>query len=73
MRENKRPNPKRNFKLIWGAVMVILYLAFAYALIFTSLFQSSVIPKGIRVILGVIFAAYAVMRGYRIKKELENV
>ncbi len=70
MKEFKRGiDPKKNFKLIWGSTMAILYIAFAYLLVFTPFFESRLLPKGIRIMLGVVFAAYGVMRGYRIWKE----
>jgi uncharacterized membrane protein HdeD (DUF308 family) len=58
-------DPRRHFKQIWGTTMGILYIAFAYLLVFTPLFESKLLPKGIRIMLGVIFATYGVMRGYR--------
>lgn len=66
MKEFKRGiDPKKNFKLIWGTTMGILYIAFAYLLVFTSIFESKLLPKGIRIMLGIIFTLYGVMRGYR--------
>jgi len=52
-----------------GVTMGILYIAFAYLLVFTPIFESRLLPKGIRVMLGVIFTLYGVMRGYRSWKE----
>ncbi|HHU95912.1 MAG: hypothetical protein QM237_02915 [Bacteroidota bacterium] len=70
MKEFKRGiDPKKQFKLIWGVTMGILYIAFAYLLVFTPIFESRLLPKGIRVMLGVIFTLYGVMRGYRSWKE----
>ncbi len=66
MREfNRGIDPKKNFKLIWGATMGILYITFAYFLVFTPFFESKLLPKGLRIILGVVFTLYGVMRVYR--------
>ena len=69
--KDKRQNDhiKRNFKLVWTATMVFIYLSVAYLLIFTPIFQKSAIPSGIRIALGTIFALYGIMRGYRLWKE----
>ena len=58
----------RSFKLIWGIMMIVIYLSVAYLLIFTPLFRRN-IPEGIRIALGIIFAAYGILRGYRLWKE----
>ncbi len=45
--------------------MGILYITFAYFLVFTPFFESKLLPKGLRIILGVVFTLYGVMRVYR--------
>lgn len=69
MRERGRGgNYKKGFKLIWGIMMIVIYLSVAYLLVFTPLFRGN-IPVGIRIAFGVIFSAYGIMRGYRLWKE----
>ena len=58
----------RSFKLIWGIMMVVIYLSVAYLLVFTPLFRSN-ISMGIRIAFGIIFTAYGILRGYRLWKE----
>ncbi len=61
-------NYKRGFKLMWGIMMVIIYLSVSYLLVFTPLFRGN-IPVGIRIAFGVIFTVYGILRGYRLWKE----
>lgn len=61
-------NYKKGFKLIWGIMMVIIYVSVAYLLVFTPLFRGN-IPTGIRIAFGLIFATYGTLRGYRLWKE----
>lgn len=69
MRERRGTgNYKKGFKLIWGLMMIVIYLSVAYLLVFTPLFRGN-IPIGIRIAFGVIFAAYGILRGYRLWKE----
>lgn len=56
-----------NFKLIWGAMMVLIYVSVAYLLVATPLFKES-IPAGIRISFGIIFTVYGLLRGYRLWK-----
>lgn len=70
---NKRSNRERRdlkkyFKLVWGIMMVIIYISVAYLLVFTPLFRAT-IPLWIRISFGVIFSVYGVLRGYRLWKE----
>lgn len=67
-RDNRRTNYTKVFKLIWGIMMVIIYLSVSYLLVFTPLFQER-IPAGIRIAFGVIFTTYGILRGYRLWKE----
>ncbi len=61
-------NYRKGFKLIWGIMMIIVYLSVSYLLVFTPLFRGS-IPAGIRIGFGVIFTIYGILRGYRLWKE----
>ncbi|MEA4918516.1 hypothetical protein [Proteiniphilum sp.] len=67
-RINRQPDLKKGFKLIWGIMMVIIYVSVAYLLVFTPLFREN-IPSWIRISFGVIFSVYGVLRGYRLWKE----
>ena len=53
------------FRFIWGAVMVVIYLAISYILVFTPIFEES-ISKPIRIGMAVLFTAYGTFRGYRL-------
>lgn len=63
---NKEKNINK-FRFIWGAVMVIIYLAISYILVFTPLLEEG-ISKPIRIGMAVLFSAYGIFRGYRLTK-----
>lgn len=67
---NRRQNTnfKKGFKLIWGMMMIIIYLSVSYLLVFTPMFKES-IPSAIRIAFGVIFTVYGILRGYRLWKD----
>lgn len=54
-------------RLTMGIIMVAIYLAMAYALLFTSLFSHTV-PLWVRYVMGVVFFLYGIYRGYRVYK-----
>lgn len=53
-----------NFRLIWGILMVIIYLAMFYMLVFTNLFVN--LSQTLRIIFGVIFLLYGLFRGWQV-------
>ena len=54
-------------RLTMGILMVAIYLAMAYALLFTPLFTHTV-PSWVRYVMGVVFFLYGIYRGYRVYK-----
>jgi len=56
---------KLNFKLIWGLLMIFIYLGMFFLLVFTNMFNMSLI---VRVLFGFVFFLYAGFRGYVIWK-----
>lgn len=58
---------KSIFRLVWGVLMVVVYLGMAYLLVFTSLFKETM-PSTLRLIFGALFTLYGVYRGYRVWK-----
>lgn len=54
------------FRLIWGIIMVFIYLCMAYMVAFVNFFDLSQV---IRFIIGFLFLAYGVFRGIRLWKE----
>jgi len=69
-------NNTSTFKLIWGIVMVFVYLGISYLVVFTPVlirYNEYNDPGNdqnfvIRIILGIILLVYGVFRGYRIWK-----
>lgn len=55
------------FRLTMGIIMVAIYLAMAYALLFTTLFAYTV-PLWVRYVMGAVFFLYGIYRGYRVYK-----
>lgn len=53
-----------NFNFIWGAVMVVVYCTMAFTLFFTNIFSQ--VNTTIRIILGILFLVYGVMRAVNI-------
>ena len=50
--------------VVFGMVMIAIYLGMAYLLLFTSLFSN--LYDIVRYIMGGVFAVYGVFRGYRL-------
>lgn len=51
--------------VVFGMIMIAIYLGMAYLLLFTSLF-SNLYDIIVRYIMGGVFAVYGVFRGYRL-------
>jgi len=56
-------------KMIYSVFMVIFYIFIAVLLVFTTVFNNFIQIDAIRIILGVLFAAYAFFRAYRVWRE----
>ena len=63
---NTHSHSGSNWKLIFGIVMVFIYLAMAGLLMFSDFFH---IPNPYRIIIGALFGIYGLFRGYRIWKQ----
>ena len=50
--------------IVFGMIMIAIYLGMAYLLLFTSLFSN--LYDIVRYIMGGVFAVYGVFRGYRL-------
>lgn len=59
-----------SFKILWGVIMVIIFLAMFIMLIFTDLFKGQLLV--VRYFLGIIFLLYAAFRGWQIIHLLKN-
>jgi hypothetical protein len=80
----KLKNARMNFRFIWGAFMVIVYLGVACLLVFTPTLSNAVANVSyylgysgqsennylvVRVLAGILLLAYGVFRGYRVWKD----
>lgn len=71
-----KDNPKDNFKLLWGAVMSVIYVGIAYLVVFTPVLIPYSVGKLsteddffiVRIFLGIVLFAYGLFRGYRVFK-----
>lgn len=50
--------------VVFGMIMIAIYLGMAYLLLFTTLFSN--LYDIVRYVMGVVFAVYGVFRGYRL-------
>lgn len=56
-----------SFKIIWGIVMCLIYLAVSLLLVFSPIFVDSA-PLWARIVMGLLFFLYGIFRGYRVWK-----
>jgi hypothetical protein len=59
------PKEKFNFRIIWGALMVIIYITISVLLIFTETFM---MEKNVRLIVGSLFFIYSIFRAINLIK-----
>lgn len=64
--ENKQS--KSPVRKIYGIFMVFFYLCVSVLMVFTPIFES--VSLIIRIIMGILFFAYGLFRGYRVWKNL---
>lgn len=64
--ENKRS--KSPIRKIYGIFMVFFYLCVSILMVFTPIFES--VHLGIRIVMGILFFAYGIFRGYRMWKDI---
>ena len=60
--ETKAPS---KVKIVFGILMIAIYLGMAYALLFTKFFEVTIQYEWMRYAFGTIFAVYGIWRGYR--------
>ena len=53
--------------VIMGMIMVAIYFAMAFLLVFTTLFVGKM-PEWVRFVMGAVFFVYGIFRGYRVYK-----
>jgi uncharacterized membrane protein (DUF485 family) len=61
---NDDTEKKNRLNVVFGMIMIAIYLGMAYLLLFTSLFSN--LYDIVRYIMGGVFAVYGVFRGYRL-------
>ena len=59
---------KSRIGYLFGIIMLVIYLTMAYMLAFTPFFENSLENPAVRYTFAAIFAAYAILRGYRFIK-----
>lgn len=69
----EKRDSKFSFKMVWGIIMVCVYLGMAYLIVFSPLFNElSPISKTVRVVIAILFSIYGLYRGYRLWKNYFN-
>ncbi len=58
---------KLNGRIIWGILMILIYLGMSFLLIFTNLFNDTM-SFTMRIVCGILFFCYALFRSYRLIK-----
>lgn len=64
--ENKQS--KSPVRKIYGIFMVFFYLCVSVLMVFTPIFEN--VSLAIRIVMGILFFAYGLFRGYRMWKNL---
>jgi hypothetical protein len=60
---------KFNWRFVFGALMVIIYFAISYMVLFTEAFKRGTLNDTVRIIFGVVLAVYGLWRAYRLWKD----
>ncbi len=66
--QGKSSPRKSRIGYLFGIIMLVIYLTMAYMLAFTPYFENSLENPAVRYTFAAIFAAYAILRGYRFIK-----
>lgn len=66
--DNNKEKDKKSFRFIWSLLMVFIYMGIAYLLVFSGIFENSMIDYNIRVAIAVLLVVYGLFRGYRLWK-----
>ncbi len=60
------------FAVVFGVMMVAVYLGMSYLLLCTPRFEQLISQDWIRIMMGVVFGVYGISRGYRTYKNFMN-
>ena len=71
-RDNKNESVQNTGLYIFECVMAVLYLAMAFILLFTPLFEDTISGKSIRLALGILLGVYGIYRAYRAIKKFRK-
>lgn len=52
-------------RVLWGLFMTVFYLLMAFLLVFSDVLE---MPYAFRIMIGILFFAYGLFRGYRVWK-----
>ena len=63
--EEEQQYKPSTMKIVFGILMILIYLAMGYALLFTEFFAVSIKYDWMRYLFGSVFAIYGIWRGYR--------
>lgn len=66
--QGKSSPQKSRIGYLFGIIMLVIYLTMAYMLAFTPYFENSLENPAVRYTFAAVFAAYAILRGYRFIK-----
>lgn len=66
--QGKSSPRKSRIGYLFGIIMLVIYLTMAYMLAFTPYFENSLENPAVRYTFAAVFAAYAILRGYRFIK-----
>ncbi len=66
--QGKSSPRKSRIGYLFGIIMLVIYLTMAYMLAFTPFFENSLENPAVRYTFAAVFAAYAILRGYRFIK-----
>ncbi len=62
--ETAKKKQPLGMNVVFGMIMIAIYLGMAYLLLFTTLFSN--LYDIVRYVMGAVFAVYGVFRGYRL-------
>ena len=64
--EEEEPQYKPStMKIVFGILMILIYFAMGYAVLFTNCFAVTIQIDWLRYLFGCVFAVYGLWRGYR--------
>lgn len=72
MKEPRKGGWLKIFAMLFGAMMVVVYLGMSYLLLCTPRFAQLISYDWIRYMMGAVFFVYGISRGYRTYKSFIN-